>query len=245
MLVWKSGNVDQHINTDMQRTRYDVQQGLTDTGVQEATHQTQRGIGYTAVQTKNPYASQGAVPEASSTALARIAKIIFGSLNVGYFVEIVLIAGLATLLCWEINGLLREFGNQAYPILAEEWQSILEIGIPPYQENGDLSIDENDGSDDDVDIEAIDSLNEINTSVFEEQPENLTNSRPTAKDISALRKWRSWVTVETDKRRDIQTPDESLPSHAVKPWLSTAGKASPSGPRIKHWLSASIESLRQ
>ena len=52
-------------------------------------------------------ADRGAVPEASSTALARIAKIIFGSLNIGYFVEIVLIAGLATLLCWEINGLLR------------------------------------------------------------------------------------------------------------------------------------------
>ena len=141
--------------------------------------------------------------------------------------------------------LVKELGNQAYPILAEKWQSILEIGIPPYQENGDLSIDENDGSDDDVDIEAIDSLNKINISVFEEQPENLTNSRPTAKDISALRKWRSWATVETDKRRDIQTPDESLPSHAVNPWLSTAGIGSFSGRGIKHWLSASIESLRQ
>ena len=103
----------------------------------------------------------------------------------------------------------KEFGNGAYPILAEKWQSILDTGIPPYQQNGDLSIDENDGSDDDVDIEAIDSLNKINMSVFEEQPENLTNGRPTAKDILALRKCRSWVTVETDKRRDIQTPDES------------------------------------
>ena len=96
----------------------------------------------------------------------------------------------------------KEFGNGAYPILAEQWQSILDTGIPPYQQNGDLSID-------DVDIEAIDSLNKINISVFEEQPENLTNGRPTAKDILALRKCRSWVTVETDKRRDIQTPDES------------------------------------
>ncbi len=49
----------------------------------------------------------------------------------------------------------------------------------------------------------------INISVFEEQPENLTNGRPNAKDILALRKCRSWVTVETDKRRDIQTPDKS------------------------------------
>ena len=104
---------------------------------------------------------------------------------------------------------IKEFGNGVYPILAEKWQSILDTGIPPYQQNGDLSIDENDGSDDDVDIEAIDSLNKINMSVFEEQPENLTNGRPTAKDILALRKCRSWVTVETDKRRDIQTPDES------------------------------------
>ena len=103
----------------------------------------------------------------------------------------------------------KEFGNQAYPILAEKWQSILETGIPPYQENGDLSIDENDGSDDDVDIEAIDSLNKINISVFEQQPENFTNGRPTEKDILALRKCRSWVTVKTDERRDIQTPDES------------------------------------
>ncbi|KAM0800570.1 hypothetical protein BDR22DRAFT_821445 [Usnea florida] len=52
-------------------------------------------------------ADRGAVPEASGTAWARIAKTILGSLNIGYFVEIVLIAGLATLLCWEINGLLR------------------------------------------------------------------------------------------------------------------------------------------
>ena len=103
----------------------------------------------------------------------------------------------------------KEFGNGAYPILAEKWQSILDTGIPPYPQNGDLSIDENDGSDDDVDIEAIDSLNKINISVFEEQPENLTNGRPNAKDILALRKCRSWVTVETDKRRDIQTPEES------------------------------------
>ena len=103
----------------------------------------------------------------------------------------------------------KEFGNGTYPILAEKWQSILDTGIPPYQQNGDLSIDENDGSDDDIDIEAIDSLNKINMSVFEEQPENLTNGRPTAKDILALRKCRSWVTVETDKRRDTQTPDES------------------------------------
>ena len=49
----------------------------------------------------------------------------------------------------------------------------------------------------------------INISVFEEQPENPTNGRPNAKDILALRKCRSWVTVETDKRRDIQTPDKS------------------------------------
>lgn len=103
----------------------------------------------------------------------------------------------------------KEFGNGAYPILAEKWQSILDTGIPPYQQNGDLSIDENDGSDDDVDIEAIDSLNKINMSAFEEQPENLTNGKPTAKDILALRKCRSWITVETDKRRDTQTPDES------------------------------------
>ncbi len=102
----------------------------------------------------------------------------------------------------------KEFGVEAYPIRAKKWQSVLDTGIPPYQQNGDLSIDENDDSDDDVDIEATDSLNKINISVFEEQLENFTNSRPNAKDILALRKCRSWVTVETDKRRDIQTPDE-------------------------------------
>ena len=103
----------------------------------------------------------------------------------------------------------KEFGNQTYPILAEKWQRILDTGIPPYQQNGDLSIDENDDSDYDVDIEAIDSLNKINMSVFEEQPENLTNGRPDAKDILALRNCRSWITGETDKRRDIRTPNES------------------------------------
>ena len=103
----------------------------------------------------------------------------------------------------------KEFGDQTYPILAEKWQCILDTGVPTYQQNGDLSIDEIDDSDDDVDIEAIDSLNKINISVFEEQPENLTNGRPNANDILALRKCRSWVTVETDKYRDIQTPDVS------------------------------------
>ena len=103
----------------------------------------------------------------------------------------------------------KEFGNQTYPILAEKWQRILDTGIPPYQQNGDLSIDENDDSDYDVDIEAIDSLNKIKMSVFEEQPENLTNGRPDAKDILALRNCRSWITGETDNRRDIQTPNES------------------------------------
>lgn len=96
-----------------------------------------------------------------------------------------------------------EFGKGTYPILAEKWQSVLGTGIQPYQQNGDLSIDEND-----VDIEAIDNLNKINIPLFEEQPGNLTNGRPNATDILALRKYRSWVTVKTDKHRDIQTNNE-------------------------------------
>ena len=51
-------------------------------------------------------AIKGAVPKASGTALALSAKTNPESLNIGYF-KIVIIAGVATVLCWEMNGLLR------------------------------------------------------------------------------------------------------------------------------------------
>lgn len=60
-------------------------------------------------------ANKGAVPEASSTALALSAKTTPGSLNIGYY-EIVVIAGVATVLCWEINGLLRGLSYESLEI---------------------------------------------------------------------------------------------------------------------------------
>ena len=64
----------------------------------------------------------------------------------------------------------------------------MDTGIQPYRQNGNLSID--DDNDDDVDIEAIGNLNKISISLFEEQPEDLANGRPNAKDILALQKYR-------------------------------------------------------
>ena len=51
-------------------------------------------------------AIKGAVPKASDTALALSVKPNPESFNIGCL-KIVVIAGVATVLCWEINGLLR------------------------------------------------------------------------------------------------------------------------------------------
>src|SRR5271155_4227626 len=105
----------------------------------------------------------------------------------------------------------EDLGSGIYPILATRWRKNLRDGIQPYRENINADVCDNA----DADFKVMSNMNRSVVSPFEhppyaEQHEDLDIVESIKEDILTLRKYRSWVTGETERSQATRKPGEAL-----------------------------------